>query len=119
MYPKGNGRTDALALYLAVAEEDQQAFGLQRNAAFKLTLLAQGGEDVTKDTQHMFTSRETDWGERAGGLQGNLRQRWGAGLRRAGLLQRQCGRAGVLPPAPGRGPCPASRACSAPRTPSP
>ena len=63
LYPGGNGRTDALALYLAVAEDDQSAFGLQRTAAFKLCLLSSvEGGDIVKDTQHTFTSRETDWG---------------------------------------------------------
>lgn len=66
VYPSGNNRTDALALYLAVAEDDQAAFQLQRFAHFKLILLSQvEGGDVVKDTQHTFTSRETDWGEPA------------------------------------------------------
>lgn len=63
VYPGGNGRTEALSLYLAVAEDDQAAFGLQRSAQFKLTLLstAEAG-DMIKETGHIFTSRETDWG---------------------------------------------------------
>lgn len=65
MYPRGNNRADSLSLYLAVAEDDQQAFGLQRTAVFKLAILSQNdGGDVVKDTQHTFTVRETDWGER-------------------------------------------------------
>lgn len=68
LYPRGNNRPDSLSLYLAVAEEEQQAFGLQRTAVFKLTLLSkEEGGDVVKDTQHTFTVRETDWGEAAGG----------------------------------------------------
>jgi ubiquitin carboxyl-terminal hydrolase 7 len=63
LYPRGNNRPDSLSLYLAVAEDDQQAFGLQRTAVFKLMLLNQAeGSDVVKDTQHTFTVRETDWG---------------------------------------------------------
>lgn len=65
IYPRGNNRADSLSLYLAVAEDDQQAFGLQRTAVFKLAILSQNdGGDVVKDTQHTFTVRETDWGER-------------------------------------------------------
>lgn len=66
LYPNGNNRADALALYLAVAEDDQAAFGLQRSATFKLMLLStvEGG-DIVKETQHTFTTRETDWGEQA------------------------------------------------------
>ncbi|KAI7840976.1 hypothetical protein COHA_005205 [Chlorella ohadii] len=67
LYPRGNNRPDSLSLYLAVAEEEQQAFGLQRTAVFKLMLLSkEEGGDVVKDTQHTFTVRETDWGEAAG-----------------------------------------------------
>ena len=69
-YPQGNNRSDQLSLYLAVAEDEQQAFGLQRTAQFKLSLLSQSGQpgsDVVKDTQHTFTTRETDWGEGRGG----------------------------------------------------
>jgi hypothetical protein len=64
IFPTGNNRTDALALYLAVAEDDQSAFNLQRCAHFKLSLLSrvEGGEMV-KDTQHTFISGETDWGQ--------------------------------------------------------
>ncbi|KAL4423841.1 hypothetical protein ABPG75_001142 [Micractinium tetrahymenae] len=62
-YPTGNNRNDALALYLAVAEDDQAAFGLQRSATFKLALLSSvEGGDIVKETQHTFTTRETDWG---------------------------------------------------------
>lgn len=64
LYPRGNNRPDSLSLYLAVAEDDQQAFGLQRTAVFKLMILNQAeGADLVKDTQHTFTVRETDWGE--------------------------------------------------------
>ena len=64
MYPGGNGRTDSLAVYLAVAEDEQAAFGLQRTAAFKLILQSQleGAPELAKEAQHTFTSRETDWG---------------------------------------------------------
>jgi hypothetical protein len=64
VYPGGNGRTDSLAVYLAVAEDDQAAFGLQRTAAFKLILQSplEGAPELAKEAQHTFTSRETDWG---------------------------------------------------------
>lgn len=63
IFPTGNNRTDALALYLAVAEDDQSAFNLQRCAHFKLSLLSRvEGGDLVKDTQHTFISGETDWG---------------------------------------------------------
>ena len=70
VYPRGNGaqhENKSLSLYLAVAEDDQAAFGLSRCATFKLTLLAQlpGCADVVKEATHTFTSKETDWGERA------------------------------------------------------
>ena len=67
VYPRGNGaqhENKSLSLYLAVAEDDQAAFQLSRSATFKLSLLAQspGCADVVKDSQHTFTSKETDWG---------------------------------------------------------
>ena len=63
LYPGGNERTDVLALYLAVAEDDQSAFGLKRTAAFKLCLLSSlKGGDIVKDTQHTFESLKTSWG---------------------------------------------------------
>jgi hypothetical protein len=63
VYPAGNNRQDALALYLAVAEDDQTAFQLNRSAQFKLMLLSEvAGGDVVKETHHVFTHRETDWG---------------------------------------------------------
>lgn len=66
VYPTGNNRQDALALYLAVAEDDQAAFQLNRSAHFKLMLLSEvAGGDVVKETQHVFTHRETDWGASA------------------------------------------------------
>ncbi|PSC73213.1 ubiquitin carboxyl-terminal hydrolase 12 [Micractinium conductrix] len=63
VYPQGNNRSDAMALYLAVAEEEQAAFGLQRSATFKLALLSSvEGGDLAKEASHIFTGRETDWG---------------------------------------------------------
>lgn len=88
MYPTGNNRADALALYLAVAEDDQAAFGLQRSATFKLILLSSvEGGDIVKETQHTFTTRETDWGERpAGPWPAHLDRR--AALALAGMCRR-------------------------------
>lgn len=74
LYPNGNNRADAMALYLAVAEDDQAAFGLQRSASFKLILLSSvEGGDMVKETQHTFTTRETDWGEPPGAAPEDVR----------------------------------------------
>ena len=89
-FPRGNGRSDVLSLYLAVPDAEDQPLGWERSAAFKLSLLsslsaggaavggaggvpaaAPAGLDFVKDTQHTFSSRETDWGECDGGRRGS------------------------------------------------
>ncbi|XP_039157877.1 MATH domain and coiled-coil domain-containing protein At3g58250-like isoform X2 [Eucalyptus grandis] len=63
IYPKGN-RTNSLALYLSVANPTGLPDGWSRFALFKLTLVNQinAGSSKRKETEHIFTARESDWG---------------------------------------------------------
>ncbi|XP_010037117.2 uncharacterized protein LOC104425937 isoform X1 [Eucalyptus grandis] len=63
IYPKGN-RANSLALYLSVADPAGLPDGWSRFARFKLTLVNQinPGSSKRKETEHIFTARESDWG---------------------------------------------------------
>ncbi|XP_030472856.1 uncharacterized protein LOC115690572 isoform X2 [Syzygium oleosum] len=63
IYPKGNS-TNSLALYLSVADPARLPNGWYRFARFKLTLVNQmnSGSSKKKETEHIFTARESDWG---------------------------------------------------------
>ncbi|XP_030513940.1 uncharacterized protein LOC115727794 [Rhodamnia argentea] len=63
IYPKGN-HSNSLALYLSVADPARLPDGWSRFARFKLTLVNQiySGASRKKETEHIFTGRESDWG---------------------------------------------------------
>ncbi|XP_030457819.2 MATH domain and coiled-coil domain-containing protein At3g58410-like [Syzygium oleosum] len=63
IFPKGNN-TEHLSIYLDVADSTRLPYGWSRNAHFKLILVNQNdyGNSCIKETEHIFTSRESDWG---------------------------------------------------------
>ncbi|XP_048137623.1 MATH domain and coiled-coil domain-containing protein At2g01790-like [Rhodamnia argentea] len=63
VFPKGNN-TDHLSLYLDVADAVTLPYGWTRNANFSLSLIDQinSVRHVRKETEHNFTTTESDWG---------------------------------------------------------
>ncbi|KAL3715930.1 hypothetical protein ACJRO7_007653 [Eucalyptus globulus] len=63
IFPKGN-HTDHLSIHLDVADSKRLPYEWSRNAHFKLILVCQNdyGYSSIKETEHIFTARESDWG---------------------------------------------------------
>jgi len=63
VFPQGN-KSDSLSLYLDVPDTEMLPFNWQRSAGFKLMLVNQQdrSQSFSKETNHTFTSRESDWG---------------------------------------------------------
>ncbi|KAJ0922799.1 putative ubiquitinyl hydrolase 1 [Helianthus annuus] len=63
IFPKGNNG-DCLSVYLDVADSTTSPHGWSRNALFSLAVVNQIHSEFTisKDTEHEFNARESDWG---------------------------------------------------------
>eukprot|EP00238_Polyblepharides_amylifera_P000665 CAMPEP_0196572050 /NCGR_PEP_ID=MMETSP1081-20130531/2168_1 /TAXON_ID=36882 /ORGANISM="Pyramimonas amylifera, Strain CCMP720" /LENGTH=1108 /DNA_ID=CAMNT_0041889233 /DNA_START=195 /DNA_END=3521 /DNA_ORIENTATION=- len=63
MFPKGNN-AEHLSLYLDVANSADLPYNWSHFASFKLSIRShfKDVQPVTKDANHQFTSRESDWG---------------------------------------------------------
>ncbi|XP_050229344.1 ubiquitin C-terminal hydrolase 12-like [Mercurialis annua] len=63
IFPKGNN-VDHLSIYLDVADSVSLPNGWSRDADFILSVINQFKKKstVTKDTQHVFNAKESDWG---------------------------------------------------------
>ncbi|KAK4784849.1 hypothetical protein SAY86_019217 [Trapa natans] len=63
IFPKGNN-VDHLSIYLDVADSAALPYGWSRYAQFSLAVInqAQNRYSASKETQHQFNARESDWG---------------------------------------------------------
>ncbi|CAH8384756.1 unnamed protein product [Eruca vesicaria subsp. sativa] len=63
-FPKGNDKANTLSLYLVVADPASLPSGWTRSARFSFTIVNQipGKVSYTRETQHLFNSKESDWG---------------------------------------------------------
>lgn len=63
VFPRGN-KVQSLSVYLDAPEATYTPLHMSPKAAFKLVLINQfdGSRSFVKETQHTFTSHETDWG---------------------------------------------------------